>query len=229
MTFSSTKSDEMDEESRAQKAGDLGTKSTFPVPPSQYKRYARDDWLEDKTLQPPAATQRQNLTAFGRVAGAEYQIASLKEQRLPTLYDTESVKDLRGHINTLKRLNHSILFNYLELVKLLQKCPEQWLTKVQDIENLLFNFHHLLNECRYPQAQNFLQALTSEFMTYKRDAILSISESEKETQASFKGRKFPPKELVAEPPAALENGEPDKAFTKDENEWYKQLLQRVYD
>lgn len=78
------------------------------------------------------------------------------------------------HKSELKKLNHSILVSYLELLDVLVKAPgpsgnlaEKSLLdqKLYDIEVLFKNMHHLINELRPHQA---------------RDALICIMESQKQ-------------------------------------------------
>lgn len=48
----------------------------------------------------------------------------------------------------LRRLSKSLLLSFLELVGLLAVNPEQYADKTADIQTMLFNIHHLINQYR---------------------------------------------------------------------------------
>ena len=51
----------------------------------------------------------------------------------------------------LRKLNHSILINFLDMLDMLIKCPESTKReeKLEDINLLFIHMHHLINEYRY--------------------------------------------------------------------------------
>jgi mediator of RNA polymerase II transcription subunit 7 len=65
-------------------------------------------------------------------------------------------------IAQLKRLNHALLFNFLELLETLITNPADYPRKVDDLELLLVNLHHLANSYRPHQARAFVLTLLEE-------------------------------------------------------------------
>lgn len=61
----------------------------------------------------------------------------------------------------LKKLNHSLLVNFLDLLDLLVNCPDspKRTEKVDDISVLFIHIHHLLNEFRPHQARETLRVM----------------------------------------------------------------------
>ncbi len=51
----------------------------------------------------------------------------------------------------LKKLNASLLVNFVELLRLLVEAPSEAPAKIADIRLILINFHHLLNAYRAHQ------------------------------------------------------------------------------
>jgi mediator of RNA polymerase II transcription subunit 7 len=81
----------------------------------------------------------------------------------------------RGEINhrrELKKLNHSILHNYLELLNTLVTNPHEYTfhDKVADLEQLFVNLHFLLNAFRPHQARETLISILAEQLD-KRQAL----------------------------------------------------------
>lgn len=76
------------------------------------------------------------------------------------------------HKKELKKINASILVNFLDLVDVLVKCPDtdKRIEKCNDLATLFINFHHLINELRPHQARETLRVwLTAQKRT--RDEI----------------------------------------------------------
>lgn len=61
----------------------------------------------------------------------------------------------------LKKLNHSLLVNFLDLLDLLVHCPDspKRAEKVEDLSLLFIHIHHLLNEFRPHQARETLRVM----------------------------------------------------------------------
>merc|ERR1712066_555815 len=71
-----------------------------------------------------------------------------------------SAKDINRR-KELRKLNHSILVNFLDLIDILIKCPEspRREEKVDDINLLFIHMHHLINEFRPHQARETLRVM----------------------------------------------------------------------
>ena len=67
-------------------------------------------------------------------------------QGIKRLYSTKDIDRKKE----LRKLNHSILVNFLDLIDILIKCPEspRREEKVEDINLLFIHMHHLVNEFR---------------------------------------------------------------------------------
>lgn len=63
------------------------------------------------------------------------------------------------HKKELKKINASILVNFLDLIDVLVRCPdtEKRIEKCNDLATLFINFHHLINELRPHQARETLR------------------------------------------------------------------------
>ena len=75
-------------------------------------------------------------------------------KRLYSAKDIDRKKELR-------KLNHSVLVNFLDLIDILIKCPESPKRdeKIEDINLLFIHMHHLINEFRPHQARETLRVM----------------------------------------------------------------------
>ena len=78
-------------------------------------------------------------------------------QGIKRLYSTKDIDRKKE----LRKLNHSILVNFLDLIDILIKCPEspRREEKVEDINLLFIHMHHLVNEFRPHQARETLRVM----------------------------------------------------------------------
>ena len=65
------------------------------------------------------------------------------------------------HKRELKKINHSILINFLDMLDVLIHAPEssKRTEKLEDLNLLFINFHHLVNEFRPHQARETLRVM----------------------------------------------------------------------
>ena len=94
---------------------------------------------------------------FGVQFHADDQIIRpLESQNLRKLYPSNC-----DHKKELKKLNASILVNFLDLLDILITAPEsrKRLEKLDDLQLLFIHMHHLINEFRPHQARETLRVL----------------------------------------------------------------------
>ncbi|KAJ3241670.1 Mediator of RNA polymerase II transcription subunit 7 [Chytriomyces hyalinus] len=72
------------------------------------------------------------------------------------LYESTNTGDRAAE---LKKLNHAILLNFMELLQILVKNPEEHTRKIEHIRLLFININYLLNEYRPHQARDTLKLL----------------------------------------------------------------------
>ncbi|KYQ96816.1 putative mediator complex subunit 7 [Tieghemostelium lacteum] len=181
--------------------------STFPPPPPFYKlylNYKKGDNSTDsssttglKPLEPPLPPKDgTHYTQFGQTYSTVDILPSLEELGKTQLYpqgDIEPIKEL-------KKLNRSILFNYLQLLETLIENPTDYRSKVEDISLLFINFHHLLNSYRPHEARETLTNIMIEQIKQKKntsDQLKQTLETSKQLLLNF----F--KEINQEPDAKL--------------------------
>lgn len=143
---------------------------------------------------PPPKILKDTYTSFGRLIDPnEVLIRSLQSQGIQQLYSLSAPATTSAHINTnnykheLKKLNHSILIAYLDLLEVLVKAPNTQIEqaapvhshelaeaaspkplviikslreqKLEDLECLFINMHHLINELRPHQARDSIRCV----------------------------------------------------------------------
>ncbi|KAI8049043.1 MED7 protein-domain-containing protein [Syncephalis plumigaleata] len=175
--------------------------AAFPPPPPFYEAFtasklaAYDSWKHSAqattagTDAEPATTKQTNLpaefvqlrpptpptTGFYHLFGEQWPVVeepfSLKDAGITQLYsDAPNVK----RADELKRLNHSLVFNFIELVNVLQRCPDQYPTKIDHFRLLLNNFYALINEYRPIQAKETLKLMLQDQIERKQTATREL-------------------------------------------------------
>lgn len=94
---------------------------------------------------------------FGVTFHADDQIIRpLESQGLRRLYPQNY-----DHKRELKKLNHSILVNFLDMLDILIKSPDsiKRTEKIEDLTLLFIHMHHLINEFRPHQARETLRVM----------------------------------------------------------------------
>ena len=132
--------------------------SSFPLPPSQYVDKYTDDAVAAGTApKPPPPISTEPYSMFGApFFPNESIVRSLESQRVRRLYPQNY-----DHKRELKKLNHSLLANFLDLLEILVKAPDsdQRVEKIEDITLLFINMHHLINEYRQHQARETIKVM----------------------------------------------------------------------
>lgn len=131
--------------------------SPFPLPPSDYYKLYSEENLKSGTAPEPPAPIRGEYSLFGANFETEEPIIrSLEQQGIVRLYPTKFDRQTE-----LKKLNHSLLINFLELLDILIKEPasSKRESKLDEITLLFINMHHLINELRPHQARETLRVM----------------------------------------------------------------------
>lgn len=145
--------------------------SSWPLPPTQYiDRYTDEAVAAGTCPKPPACIVSEPYSMFGApFFPNENIIRSLESQRVRRLYPQNY-----EHKRELKKINHSLLTNFLDLLDILVRAPdsEQRVEKIEDITLLFINMHHLINEYRQHQARETVKVM----MTVQKKQRIDISE-----------------------------------------------------
>lgn len=124
----------------------------YPLPPIQYI----DKIDHDNLPNPPDPITEEVYYMFGqKISLDDAIIAPLEAHGTKRLYPRSEY----DHKKELKKINASILVNFLDLVDVLVKCPDtdKRIEKCNDLATLFINFHHLINELRPHQARETLR------------------------------------------------------------------------
>ncbi|XP_011297886.1 mediator of RNA polymerase II transcription subunit 7 [Fopius arisanus] len=131
--------------------------SSLPLPPIQYINLYTDENVRRGRAPRPPPPIHDSYSMFGNVFNADDTIIRpLEAQGIKRLYPQHF--DRRRE---LKKLNHSLLVNFLDLIDLLVQCPDspRRAEKVEDLSLLFIHIHHLLNEFRPHQARETLRVM----------------------------------------------------------------------
>merc|ERR1712059_40002 len=137
----------------------MGTQvSSMPVPPMNFVKLYTDEAVKKGTAPKPPPPIQDTYSMFGvTVNNDDAIIQSLESQGIKRLY---SAKDI-DRKKELRKLNHSILVNFLDLIDIIIKCPElpKREEKIEDTNLLFIHMHHLINEFRPHQARETLRVM----------------------------------------------------------------------
>ncbi|XP_064637157.1 mediator of RNA polymerase II transcription subunit 7-like [Lineus longissimus] len=131
--------------------------SSLPLPPMQYVNLYTDENIKKMRAPRPPPPIQDNYSMFGATISADDNIIqSLESQGLKRLYPQNY-----DHKRELKKLNHSILVNFLDLIDILIKSPDspKRAEKFNDLNLLFIHIHHLINEFRPHQARETLRVM----------------------------------------------------------------------
>lgn len=131
--------------------------SSLPLPPMQYINQYTDELIKRGRAPRPPPPIHDQYSMFGNSFNTEEAIIRpLESQGIKRLYPLHF--DRRRE---LKKLNLSLLANFLDLLDLLVHCPDspRRQEKVEDLSLLFIHIHHLLNEFRPHQARETLRVM----------------------------------------------------------------------
>ncbi|KAI9500457.1 MED7 protein-domain-containing protein [Coemansia spiralis] len=172
---------------QAQQAAGQQLDALYPAPPDYYSLFTDANVeratssslatvLDDHELRflvPPPPPSSGSYTMFGRTWQVNDPIPNGSIDR----------------VAELKKLNHSVIFEFLELVDVLIKDPSQYDTQTDRLRDIFVNAHHLINEYRDHQAKETLKMMLRQQIDNKRqatEATLAKCEELKTTIESLK-------------------------------------------
>lgn len=162
----------MDPNNEASTSGADQTVLAFPPPPLQYINLYTSENIENGTApEPPPPITDGVYYMFGqKISLSDAIVAPLESHGTKRLYPRGEY----DHKKELKKINASILVNFLDLVDVLVRCPDtdKRIEKCNDLATLFINFHHLINELRPHQARETLRV----WLTYQKKSRLDINQ-----------------------------------------------------
>eukprot|EP00118_Oscarella_pearsei_P027601 m.311203 g.311203 ORF g.311203 m.311203 type:complete len:208 (+) comp62012_c0_seq1:99-722(+) len=146
--------------------------SSFPSPPSAYYTRYSDANIEAGLAPKPPLPQRGSYSVFGTPFHTDDpMLRSLPSQEIRQLYP-----DASNRLAQMKKLNHSIVVNFVDLLDTLVDCPggaarDQ---KILDLRLLFVNLHHLVNEFRPRQAREGLRVMLEQQKLQREQLLLDV-------------------------------------------------------
>ncbi|GJJ71141.1 mediator of RNA polymerase II transcription subunit 7 [Entomortierella parvispora] len=137
--------------------------SAFPAPPFYFQRLSKLPFPV-LALEPPPPVQSGKYWQFGRPFDTQETLATLEQQGCQQLYPKGPI----DRVKELKKLNHSAIFNFLELVHTLTTTPGEHYKRVDEIRMIFINMHHILNEYRPHQARETLRLMMQNQLQTKK-------------------------------------------------------------
>ncbi|XP_028315917.1 mediator of RNA polymerase II transcription subunit 7 [Gouania willdenowi] len=131
--------------------------SALPPPPMQYIKDYTDENIRKGLAPKPPPPIRDSYMMFGNQFQCDdLIIRPLESQGIERLHPKQF-----DHKRELKKLNMSILVNFLDLLDILIKSPGSIKReeKLEDIKLLFVHMHHLINEYRPHQARETLRVM----------------------------------------------------------------------
>ncbi|XP_055922971.1 mediator of RNA polymerase II transcription subunit 7 [Eupeodes corollae] len=129
---------------------------SLPLPPTQYINLFSEESVRRNRVPRHPPSINDTYFMFGAQYSNEEMIRSLESQGIKRLIPQHF--DRRKE---LKKLNHSLFVNFLDLVDLLIQFPDspRRTEKIDDLSLLFVHMHHLLNEFRPHQARETLRVM----------------------------------------------------------------------
>ncbi|KAM7000364.1 mediator of RNA polymerase II transcription subunit 7 [Tautogolabrus adspersus] len=131
--------------------------SALPPPPMQYIKEYTDENIRKGLVPKPPPPIRDSYMMFGNQFQCDdLIIRPLESQGIERLHPMQF-----DHKRELKKLNMSILVNFLDLLDILIKSPGSIKReeKMEDLKLLFVHMHHLINEYRPHQARETLRVM----------------------------------------------------------------------
>lgn len=131
--------------------------SALPPPPMQYIKEYTDENVRKGIVPKPPPPIRDSYMMFGNQFQCDdLIIRPLESQGIERLHPMQF-----DHKHELKKLNMSILVNFLDLLDILIKSPGSIKReeKLEDLKLLFVHMHHLINEYRPHQARETLRVM----------------------------------------------------------------------
>lgn len=157
--------------------------SAYPDPPVYVKSYTDENVARGLTPEPPKPITDGTYMMFGQSFSSDDCIVRpLESQGIRRLYP----KDF-DHKKELKKMNHSILVNFLDLLDVMIKCPDtpKKDEKTSDINMLFIQMHHLINELRPHQARETIRVMMASQKRQRLETSIKMEQHIAKVQESI--------------------------------------------
>ncbi|XP_044096931.1 mediator of RNA polymerase II transcription subunit 7-like [Neovison vison] len=137
--------------------GETQQVSALPPPPVQYvKQYTDENTQEGLAPKPPPPIKDTSMMFGNQFQCDDPIIRPSESQGIEWLHPTQS-----DHKKELRKLNMSILINFLDLLGILIRSPgsTKLEEKPEDLKLLFVHVHHLINEYQPHQARETLRVM----------------------------------------------------------------------
>ncbi|CAG8585858.1 11159_t:CDS:2 [Paraglomus occultum] len=121
-------------------------------------------------LEPPPPIIEGHYEMFGELWPVEDRLMSLEEQGKEQLYPKGDIDP----VVELKKLNQSLISNFIDLLNTLMNQPEQSADKAKYLETIFVNMKHLLNEFRPHQGRETLRLIMEDQLQKRKEATEQI-------------------------------------------------------
>ncbi|XP_063301416.1 mediator of RNA polymerase II transcription subunit 7 [Pelobates fuscus] len=131
--------------------------SALPLPPMQYiKEYTDENIRKGLAPKPPLPAKESYMMFGNQFLCDDLIIRPLESQSIERLHPLQF-----DHKKELRKLNMSILVNFLDLLEILIRSPGSIRReeKLEDMKLLFVHMHHLINEYRPHQARETLRVM----------------------------------------------------------------------
>ncbi|KAJ1953608.1 Mediator of RNA polymerase II transcription subunit 7, partial [Linderina pennispora] len=176
------------QQQQQQQTGQQQLDAAFPAPPDYYQHFTDANLAnpsDDAYLDPPPPLTSGDYSMFGRTYKVHEQLPTLSEQSATQLYPEGAI----DRVVELRKLNHSVLFEFLEMVDILIKDPSQFGERSAGVHNIFVNMHHLINEYRGHQAMETLKVMVAGQIERRREAAERVRETCAELEEKIRGLK----------------------------------------
>ncbi|GMM31759.1 mediator complex subunit [Martiniozyma asiatica (nom. inval.)] len=203
------------------------TQSLYPPPPVYFEyfneaniaqlRQLRADGVSDdeiaqqkdiRFLIPPNAPAGETYRSFGNIWFFKDKQPTLTESGVAQLYSDENMDNellSPTRIQELKKLIKGLLLNYLELVGIMAVNPKEGSKKVEQIQIILLNIHHLLNSYRLHQSREALILKYEEKVREAQDDAVNIRQTCEEVRETIRTLVLQSKEVLQNAQALKES------------------------
>ncbi|KAL0489316.1 mediator of RNA polymerase II transcription subunit 7 [Acrasis kona] len=172
----------------------------YPPPPIYYRLYGATSNVEPPL--PPKPIENDSFQSFGQTLSVKDIIARPSDHNVKELFQEADQKTHVDRIRELKKMNRSLLFNYLELLNLLIESPTAkieedkelaiitetpeapfqqtkkfaWEVKINQIQLIMINISYLLNSYRPHQSREQLIVILKEQLNRRQTATKIIND-----------------------------------------------------